>query len=66
MMLFTGHAMAQTTIVVSSIEQGAELSNAPDVFAFAFGTKVSLAAVDLETLSGDAVKINRCLRRRGK
>ena len=56
--LFSAPAVAHTTIVASNIEKGAELAAAPTVFEFSFGAKVGLAAIELETLSGDAVQLD--------
>lgn len=51
-------AVAHTTIQSSNIENGAALTDAPTVFEFSFGSAVGLAALELETLSGQAVALS--------
>lgn len=51
-------AFAHTTIVASNIENGAEMTQAPDVFEFSFGASVGLAGLELETLEGAPIDID--------
>jgi len=51
-------AVAHTTIQSSNIENGAALTDAPSEFEFSFGSAVGLAALELETLSGQAVALS--------
>lgn len=54
----TAAAWAHTTIIVSNIEDGAELAAAPAAFVFAFGGEVGLAGLELETLGGDPIVLD--------
>ena len=56
-LMLAAPAFAHTTIVASNIEDGAELTSAPDTFEFSFGADVGLAGLELETLAGEAVDI---------
>lgn len=57
LILIAGQAEAHTTIVASNIEDGGEMSVAPEIFRFSFGDDVGLAGLDLETLAGEPIAI---------
>ena len=56
-MTLAGTAFAHTTIIKSNIQAGAAKTEAPAMFEFSFVDDVGLAALDLETLSGERVDI---------